>query len=89
MVGHNPKGAGFQLCPNRRAGKAAHREGHYHTAGISREDFRRAGDISGDVQADTTLTQITDIEYPRGIGWSLRLQSSFRPNGHRPVTIVR
>ena len=40
------------------------------TAGVSREDFRRASDISGDAKADITLTQITDIEYPRerGVG---------------------
>ena len=48
----------FQPCPNRRAGKAAHREGHHHAARICREDFRRAGDISVDVQADTTLMQM-------------------------------
>ena len=53
-------GYGFfrlQPCPNRRAGKAAHREGHHHAARVSREDFRRASDISGNVQADTTLMQ--------------------------------
>jgi hypothetical protein len=42
----------FQLCLNRRVGKAAHRERHHHAAGISCEDFRRADDVSGHVQAD-------------------------------------
>ena len=28
------------------------------TAGISREDFRRAGDRSSDAKADITLTQV-------------------------------
>ena len=49
---------GFRLCPNRCAVKAAHREGHHHATGISREDFRRASDLSGHVQANT-LMQVT------------------------------
>jgi len=38
--------------------KLLNREGHHHAAGISREDFRRASDISGDVKADATLMQM-------------------------------
>jgi hypothetical protein len=45
------------LAQTDATGKAVDREGHHYAAGISREDFRRAGDISGDVQADTTLMQ--------------------------------
>jgi len=41
-----------------RAVKAVDREGHNHAARISREDFRRASGISGDVQADAALTQM-------------------------------
>jgi hypothetical protein len=37
------------------------------TAGISREDFRRASDISGDVQADTALMQMNQVQLkPKG-----------------------
>ena len=32
--------------------RPAHREGHHHAAGISHEDFRKASDISGNVQAE-------------------------------------
>jgi hypothetical protein len=38
--------------------KLLNREGHHHAAGISREDFRRASDISGDVKADAILMQM-------------------------------
>jgi hypothetical protein len=34
------------------------------TAGVSREDFRRASDISGDAKADITLTQVIMANEP-------------------------
>ena len=42
-------------APKPSAGKAAHRKGHHHAAGVFAEDCGGASDISGDVQADTTL----------------------------------
>jgi hypothetical protein len=47
------------LAQNRRAIKAVDREGHHHAAGISYEDFRRTGNISGNAKTDITLTQIS------------------------------
>jgi len=64
-------------------------KGHHHAAGVSCEHFRTASDISGDAKADITLTQITDIEYPRDWGIGCAFHSSFRPNSHRPAIIVR
>jgi hypothetical protein len=40
-------------------------ERHHHATGISREDFRRAGDISGDVKANVTLTDTKQITLNR------------------------
>jgi hypothetical protein len=54
------------------------------TAGISREDFRRAGDRSSDAKADITLTQVIMANEPsvfirRGRLLSFRSKMSRRP----------
>jgi hypothetical protein len=45
--------------------QAAHREGDHHAAGISREDFRGASDVSGNFKAETALTQMNGVELKR------------------------